>query len=1468
MQKIDFTDILESYQNLQKAFDADLISSKELLSGAEKVSSLIKSIPLLGSIQFGDIEHSRLSVKDLMEALVDTSENKHYCDCLIMNNEGKLLIIQRTQQDDFCPGKWALPGGKVEKGEMLQQSAVRELLEETGLYGEETNYCCLYRNADGSFSHYFWIYTSNENVGLDANEIQNYHWVYPRDIENFDFMLDLKERIKSILNIPSRGKFLSQEELKQIAIKEPCYKGCLMAAVKINPDSLTEWEDKVISKIRDSDLTEDGIESWPHVTVKYGFDCDQVSPDLIKQFLPKVPLIAKITGVDLFRNEECDVLHYTIESEELVNLHDKLEALPHKEFYSKYNPHVTIAYLKKGVGEKYLKTFNDLELFFGTTLVLKDFRYSYEIEGEKLKQGWNVSTEMLEKSKRIYQIGEISQATGLKKVAPGKWVDPKTGKEVKQDDSEASEQSKKQEVDISTMSDEELAEHAKNASESDLQKIIKESREPKLREAAHKELERRAKEEAPKEEKEDEISDKEGKDKKSKIKEDIEFLKNSEKWGIRAGISNIENEEKRKFFDESDMENLTEEEKIFVLAYLSNSYRVVNKELREEVVSEDVQKFKENLETALKKLNSFEGEVYRTISFDSLGKISSRKNKESLLNFYKENKGKNIVENSFLSTGANKSKINKKFSGEQSINFTIISKTGKDLRNYNNEEKEVLFNYGTKFKVLSVVGQNVKLEEVVDEKLEKSQETYQNSEIIQDMNFSSFFSQDGEDLKKAAQIIADDFNSKLEAFEILQKAFDSDIIDSSEYDAAFENLEKAKKDITKLVKKKVLAKKQDGKVYLTTVYVKPDGTTVEDPKAKYLEATLEAPEVMVGQNVQFFKKGKKFQGTVSYLYVWDNPQTGEKETFIDIIDPSGKKHSSKTTLISGFKVFDQLGMDEQIAKGESDQHGYTVIKKLGGSTGAVLVEKDGVKYVRKSAANPEHLANEVRSLKYFNQMGVPVPEVHEYYKGDCVYVEYIGGKSLNDYLSMPMDPQKTKEIYKKISNYFLANALMANHDAIGLSYDNVMVTDAGLPYFVDVGGSMGFRAQGQPKESWEQWDPSQPIGEIKSMLDGNINYQSAEIFKTGLFWLAEKSAGQLDENDVEKIIKEQLETLEATNAECLTGSTEFSKKLAERFQALKDYISFLNTDSEAKTPDQYLKKKLENLTNKDRIQLEKLKKLYKKEIEEANKLNRPDIAQFYEDFCEYMFISDSEFEQIEKDPELSTKLKISSYDEYIERVNKDVDKYGINSNDVINQYHVRALKKHTDNSSYMNNIYRDLCEGLADGYNISFKSPEKVSFNKEKFFKLMGESSIYKEEFFSARFAMEAFSRMRRHDSPGDKAGGFYKKNVTLYRGLNLGTSKNTFLSDDNIICDSGISSNSDNYDSSFNRYAKIITVGAEGISVEGISGYGSEREIIMKPFNMNQIIRSVDTNPNASYDFDNRYQIRLEKPGLIPTNF
>lgn len=53
--------------------------------------------------------------------------------------DNRLLMIQRGAESKY-PNQWCIPGGKVEEGETVEQCAVRELREETGIDAPALNW--------------------------------------------------------------------------------------------------------------------------------------------------------------------------------------------------------------------------------------------------------------------------------------------------------------------------------------------------------------------------------------------------------------------------------------------------------------------------------------------------------------------------------------------------------------------------------------------------------------------------------------------------------------------------------------------------------------------------------------------------------------------------------------------------------------------------------------------------------------------------------------------------------------------------------------------------------------------------------------------------------------------------------------------------------------------------------------------------------------------------------------------------------------------------------------------------------------------------------------------------------------------------------------------------------------------------------------------------------------------------------
>lgn len=154
---------------------------------------------------------------------------------------------------------------------------------------------------------------------------------------------------------------------------------CLMLKVPFK-----NWE-SVLSKIDKEDLYEEdgnnyGLEHESHVTVLYGLHEDVDENQLInfvKEHCPK-PIEISISKMGVFKNSKFEVLKLDVDSQELKDLNKIIcENFPYTSKFPDYNPHITIAYLKKGTSQKYLK-----DLKTPVTKSLDTFLYS-KVDGSK-----------------------------------------------------------------------------------------------------------------------------------------------------------------------------------------------------------------------------------------------------------------------------------------------------------------------------------------------------------------------------------------------------------------------------------------------------------------------------------------------------------------------------------------------------------------------------------------------------------------------------------------------------------------------------------------------------------------------------------------------------------------------------------------------------------------------------------------------------------------------------------------------------------------------------------------------------------------------------------------------------------------------------------------------------------------------------------------------------------------------------
>lgn len=111
-------------------------------------------------------------------------------------------------------------------------------------------------------------------------------------------------------------------------------------------------------KIPEADLADDGRETEPHVTVKYGLHTNEAE-HVRKLIENEPPIKAKLGKASVFPATETggtyDVVKLDVDSPDLHRINKLIsDSLPHTDTHPNYHPHVTLAYVKPGLGEKHV----------------------------------------------------------------------------------------------------------------------------------------------------------------------------------------------------------------------------------------------------------------------------------------------------------------------------------------------------------------------------------------------------------------------------------------------------------------------------------------------------------------------------------------------------------------------------------------------------------------------------------------------------------------------------------------------------------------------------------------------------------------------------------------------------------------------------------------------------------------------------------------------------------------------------------------------------------------------------------------------------------------------------------------------------------------------------------------------------------------------------------------------------------
>jgi len=120
----------------------------------------------------------------------------------VFNKEGKLLIMQRTTDEEAYPNIWELPGGSKEPLEACEVTLVRELKEEAGIVVKPIEVYSSFNYTvekpdiirDTTQIGFIAELISDDIVTISA-EHQAFAWIHKNEIDNYDITPEIKKMI-------------------------------------------------------------------------------------------------------------------------------------------------------------------------------------------------------------------------------------------------------------------------------------------------------------------------------------------------------------------------------------------------------------------------------------------------------------------------------------------------------------------------------------------------------------------------------------------------------------------------------------------------------------------------------------------------------------------------------------------------------------------------------------------------------------------------------------------------------------------------------------------------------------------------------------------------------------------------------------------------------------------------------------------------------------------------------------------------------------------------------------------------------------------------------------------------------------------------------------------------------------------------------------------------------------------------
>lgn len=122
---------------------------------------------------------------------------------MVVRNDGRVLLLKRSEDETHLQGMWDVPGGSVDEGETPRETAVREAKEEAGVEVEVERPVKTWSYTDEGIEHRagvtFLCRPVTDDVEL-GEEHTDFMWATEAELEELEMYEELRDSVAEILD--------------------------------------------------------------------------------------------------------------------------------------------------------------------------------------------------------------------------------------------------------------------------------------------------------------------------------------------------------------------------------------------------------------------------------------------------------------------------------------------------------------------------------------------------------------------------------------------------------------------------------------------------------------------------------------------------------------------------------------------------------------------------------------------------------------------------------------------------------------------------------------------------------------------------------------------------------------------------------------------------------------------------------------------------------------------------------------------------------------------------------------------------------------------------------------------------------------------------------------------------------------------------------------------------------------------